>query len=593
MTDLQLVVLAPEPGTGLDDPMALTMQRLPSVAATSPSIGVHVIAPRSSEADYRALPTSSITLSLIDDGQVAAAVNGAVRGREGRVLFALPGTDPAALVARWRSVDHDGRRLTAGIRSAAVWGHGRSSRFLEQGHPGGSAAPLGWLMSADIVSIDNALVDLSLIDDVGGFDEGSSLGDGWWWQFTARAAAMGELRWQAVPPSGHSYPLGMVTGASRRRTPDVRRQVSSTLTSALQKRRGRARPVAPTGILGRSGPTRITVLAGVNEPAHTQLAFLNYLQHPLLSSDVTWSVVLEDVATREDVADSDVLILNRVRSENGDRLLTYARAQGIPTLYFIDDNWFSAAKDMPALAPIFGEGTPTMRRFHRALKQCDRVLTLNETLAADCAAAGAEVRLHRPAIDITAHLDPAARSSARTAIGFLGSVRVSRRAFEAARRVLDRDASIDVVVFGNDPATEFAGLPANRLRRHDWVFDYDDYTRVARGLGVDILIAPLGNSRLELSKCPNKYLESAVIGAAGVYSASPVYTAVVRDGENGVLVDRDDVSAWETAIDQLLDPGARERIAKGAREHVLAHHSIEATMPEFVSLMRELLDLAR
>lgn len=593
MSRWSVIAIAPSGGSGLDAPMAFTSAQLARLAAHTPDVGIHVVTPASRRADYASLLPAGAHVLPIPTAGVAAAVNEVMADLSGLVTFVLPGTDPIAQLASWRRTALGDGGAWTGMRAASAWGTGQSSRFLDPAHPGGVGAPLGWLMAADTVSIDNTVLDASTVLALGGFDEDTSLGDGWWWQFTTQAAAAGQLQWRAVPAAGRSYPLRMLTGAPSMSGAALRRRVSVELTRTLQRTRGRDGTPECRGLIQPERKTRIVVLAGVNEPAHSQLAFLNYFQHPLLSSEVEWSVVFDDVATSNDIVDADILILNRVRSANGVRLLTEARTRGIASLYFIDDNWFSAAHDIPALAELFGENSPTMRLFRRAIREADAVLTLNENLAEDCAAAGARVRLHRPAIDITAHPETTRDPRKPVTLGFLGSTRVSRSAFVAARRILDEVPGTDVAVFGNDPAHEFDGVAPARLRRHHWVFDYDDYTRVARGLAVDILIAPLGSSRLEQSKCPNKYLESAVIGAAGVYSDSPVYADVVTDGENGILVRQDDADAWAAGIRRLLDADERARIISRARSHVMAEHSIEGTMPEFTGLLRDLIEARR
>ena len=62
---------------------------------------------------------------------------------------------------------------------------------------------------------------------------------------------------------------------------------------------------------------------------------------------------------------------------------------------------------------------------------------------------------------------------------------------------------------------------------------YEAYAAALGALQPDILIAPLDRSRTSMSKCPIKYLDYSIAGAAGVYSDMPPYAQTVVDGRDG------------------------------------------------------------
>ena len=120
---------------------------------------------------------------------------------------------------------------------------------------------------------------------------------------------------------------------------------------------------------------------------------------------------------------------------------------------------------------------------------------------------------------------------------------------------------------------------------------YDDYAAAVGTLAPDILVAPLDSSRTSMSKCPNKYLEYSIAGAAGVYSDTPPYSQTIVDGQTGLLVGDDDEASWSAAIARLVeDAPLRQSIAAAARRDVLERFETGVVAPAFA---RALLALIR
>jgi glycosyltransferase involved in cell wall biosynthesis len=121
---------------------------------------------------------------------------------------------------------------------------------------------------------------------------------------------------------------------------------------------------------------------------------------------------------------------------------------------------------------------------------------------------------------------------------------------------------------------------------------YDDYAAAVGALLPDILVAPLDSSRTSMSKCPNKYLEYSMAGAAGVYSDTPPYSQTIVHGRTGLLVRGDDKASWSAAIGRLVeDAPLRKSIAAAARQDVLERFETGVVAPAFaqalLSLIRE------
>ncbi|WP_134725070.1 glycosyltransferase family 4 protein [Paracoccus luteus] len=85
-------------------------------------------------------------------------------------------------------------------------------------------------------------------------------------------------------------------------------------------------------------------------------------------------------------------------------------------------------------------------------------------------------------------------------------------------------------------------------------------------------------------------LEAMACGVPVVASRVGAYETLVRDGETGTLIARDDLPALAAALDRWLsDDAARARAGQAARAHVAAHHAIEGEARAITAVYRGLL----
>lgn len=85
-------------------------------------------------------------------------------------------------------------------------------------------------------------------------------------------------------------------------------------------------------------------------------------------------------------------------------------------------------------------------------------------------------------------------------------------------------------------------------------------------------------------------LEAMACGVPVIASRVGAYESLIRDGETGTLIPRDDAAALAAALDHWLsDDAARAAAGRAARAHVTAHHTIEAEAAAIVAVYRDLL----
>jgi glycosyltransferase involved in cell wall biosynthesis len=261
----------------------------------------------------------------------------------------------------------------------------------------------------------------------------------------------------------------------------------------------------------------------------------------------------------------------------------------IRTLYMLDDNWFWLGREWAEYAPIFSPGAEPYENFLALVRQADVVLTYREPLADDLRRHAKRVVTVPTNVDLSVFASDQlkANSSGRKKIGYVGSLRKNMVAFDALVRIVRTRNDVDIFVMSNSLPEEFALLPAERVHFEPYQFNYAAYATTVVAAAPDVLVAPVGRTRFEASKCPNKYLEISAAGAAGVYSNAEPYTSYVRDGVTGLFAD-DNVEAWVGAITRLLDDSQlRANISSAARSHVSVEFDTAAVLPSFTAVLLE------
>jgi len=516
--------------------------------------------------------------------------------------------------------------MVAGYRSHS---EGRTaaneSWLVHQDDQFSSDYPYAWLQMLDLVPMGNTMIRRDLLRELGGFTEAPALQRMWWWEFCLRASRhhhIASIPMQPVPgPGWHQYSFANELAApadqslrqlmrleaeARRITPareDELRAPATTATPSLSVLNAispswRALPEAVQSrlhaLLQRSGrPLNITIIGGVNEPAHNQLCFFNYFSRMREWGAVNWRTVLDELATDDDLAESDLVIFSRVRSDNGVRLMNACTERHIRTLYMLDDNWFWLGREWDEYAPIFTPGAQPFENFLKMVRAADLTLTYREPLAEDLRPYAKRLLTLPTNVDLrtfqTPRLSPqpGRQPGQRRKIGYVGSVRKNMVAFDALVSIARRRADVDVFVMSNSLPDELAALPQGRVHFEPYQFNYAAYAATVVAASPDVLVAPVGRTRFEASKCPNKYLEITACGAAGVYSRAEPYLTYIQDGETGLFAD-DYVASWVAAIERLLDDEAlRSAVTRRAREQVTADFDTAAVLPQFVGLLVE------
>lgn len=213
---------------------------------------------------------------------------------------------------------------------------------------------------------------------------------------------------------------------------------------------------------------------------------------------------------------------------------------------------------------------------------------------------GVDTQVFHPAPDRAAlraelGLDPDA-----VLIGCFGRVRAQKGVdllVEAALRVFPQHPRAQLVFSGRITPdnrafadglmarARAAGL-ADRIRFLGEI-PWDEVVRLYRAL--DLFAAPARWEGFGLTP-----LEAMASGVPVIAARVGAYETLIRDGETGTLVARENVDALAAALDRWLsDDAGRQAAGRAARAHVEQNHAIAAEARAIVAVYRRLLDAPR
>jgi glycosyltransferase involved in cell wall biosynthesis len=562
---------------------------------------------------------------------------GILHSKSDRVAFLWPGCE--ARPDRWLQLEKGSRPSEfvygnyEGISLEKAQSRLDSWTLRQQG---GVAVPVplthpvqqGWLQMFDALPMSDCLVSPKVVRDHGClFDPSPLLQWAFWWDFTVRFSrfvpavhVQGEegdcpVRWNDFPfkdktgfnpddivryMTGNSRELKSLEDLSRICEKPLETLDNDLAAEAAQRMENRlkswwrGKKISTTNISRdikkySENPLRVLVVGGLYEPAHNQLCFYNYFEKVAGKGQISWRPVYEPYVLAEDIAENDVVIFSRPRSEAVLPLFDECEKLGIPTLVMIDDNWFAAGEELPEYKLLFSRGNPGFEAFIECLGRADAVLLYNKTLEEDVKPyAGNVIRISpNVALDLFPELEKEEDRKTFLA-GYAGSIRRDIPAFRALAKFAQKHEDVRLFLMGHEIPPEWSDLPKDRLRFIPYQFNYPGYARTVSLLGADLMLAPLDETRFSASKCPNKYLEISAAGAAGIYSRVLPYTDYVEEGKNGLLVENED-DAWLEAMEKLYRDRALVRnISEEARRTIREKYSTEAVLPRFLEVLTEL-----
>lgn len=336
---------------------------------------------------------------------------------------------------------------------------------------------------------------------------------------------------------------------------------------------------------------KILIVGGEHEYHHNQICFFNYLERLYGKGFATYRTVFEYKVPANIVLGYDLVIFTRCRSKNALRMMRLAEQHDIATLYMIDDNWLTIAKDHPDMGEIFVPGNENYDNFIEALGLCRATWLFNDILREDVLPYTRCVKKFKISVDPRQFEAKSVRSkkNGELVIGFSGSLRYDDVAFRALARYARRHSDVTVLLMGVlSREQELLFKNVNTIR-----IDFSSYGRYAQRIAEiqpDLLVAPLDDTHTLNSKCFNKYIEAGVTGAACIFSHCRPYTDVVREGVNGFFVRSETAEAWYQKLEEVLaDIPELRRVQKNVKSDVMNCYTVDALLNSFCEKINQVI----
>lgn len=266
-------------------------------------------------------------------------------------------------------------------------------------------------------------------------------------------------------------------------------------------------------------------------------------------------------------------------------LVAGLRRLNLPLTWEVDDlifdrDLFLQNRNIESLDAELRDGVISGVDLYRdCMLACDRGIASTAALAAAMRAAGlADVAVVENALDTESlAAAEAARAHPRPAalvrIGYGSGTKTHNADFAVATpallEVLRSRPEAHLRIVGElelPPAFAEFGLRIERLPPLPFAIYLEKLAECA------ISLAPLEPTLFNDAKSNIKFLEAAILGLPSICSPRETFTAVVRDGENGMLADGDE--AWRRALLKLIDDaGLRARLGAAAHDSAIARYA--------------------
>lgn len=288
---------------------------------------------------------------------------------------------------------------------------------------------------------------------------------------------------------------------------------------------------------------------------------------------------------------ADVLILSKHSSSKALELVIQARKRGITVIYDIDDWIFSFPKYSG------GKLHEKTKLIQEIIRQSDVVTVANVTLLNKVRIIYPEIRLVLVpnGMWVEKYIDSRKTVAVEALPPRIIFTNADLLKVQSAKEVLLTALQIfflrntDYILdFYGDPFPEMFSLPflhfTNRM-------PYSDYMRALVSGRYQFGITPLGGvedpDSAEFNRCKNpfKYLNYGAARVPAIYSRSPIYTEIINDKENGMLINND-LDEWVGALELLAtNVSLRNNIRIAAFDDVSNNYHIRSSAKVLLDVM--------
>ena len=268
------------------------------------------------------------------------------------------------------------------------------------------------------------------------------------------------------------------------------------------------------------------------------------------------------------------IVFCRYSGPHAEAMLAFSRAQGLPSIYCIDDDLLNVPRELGLQKFQYHNHPLRLATVRYLLNNVDLVYCSNARLEQRLRDIGISGNLHVGRIFCAGELiSPAELRPVRT-IGYMGFDHAHdfEIVIPALVNVLRRRPELHFELFGKIPKPAVLNEFKKRIVVLPVVPNYDEFMRVFAARKWDIGICPLALTDFNRVKNINKWIEYTAVGTAVIATHSMVYDECCADG-CGILVGEND---WESALMTLVEyPEKRFEQARNAQCRLSEDYSVE------------------
>jgi hypothetical protein len=287
----------------------------------------------------------------------------------------------------------------------------------------------------------------------------------------------------------------------------------------------------------------------------------------------------------------DILLFCRYSGPHADALLDHARANGIATIFHVDDDLQNVPREIGQAKYEFHNHPTRVGTVQSLLDRTDLVYCSTPALLQRFRDRGLNSdRSLAGRIYCSGEVMKTPPRGGPLKIGYMGFDHAHdfQLALPALVRVLDANPQVYFELFGSIPRPPELERFGDRVATLPPVPDYQQFMAKFASLGWAIGICPLADTPFNAVKANTKWVEYTAIGAVVVATRGTVYDECCADG-CGVLAGNEETD-WTHALEALVSSAElRERVVGSAQNRLASQYSPAALRHQVLHVFRRAL----
>ena len=282
----------------------------------------------------------------------------------------------------------------------------------------------------------------------------------------------------------------------------------------------------------------------------------------------------------------DLIVACRYSAPCADRIVSYARAAGVPLIYHIDDDLLNIPREIGEKKFLAHNNPNRLQSVDTLLKSADFVYASTARLKSRLRQLSYRTPMTYGEIYCSGRILNRAERRTVTRVGYMGFDHAHD--FEIILpqlvRYLRRNPEIEFELFGSIPKPDALNQFGDRIHMIEPVRNYEEFLGVFATRNWDIGLCPLAVTAFNEVKANTKWVEYTCVGAAVLATRGLVYDGCCADGSGMLLADDEWLDALELLTD---DPDARYDMVCRAQEKVETVYSVEKLQDQVLSVFAE------